>query len=565
MMKNKYSRELVSGFLHTDGRVMKNGRNEEILLCGWGAGAWNNPEGFMCGDPPRPWTNEDPHAMPGRFDRARCIEDSIRLLCGSEYEKNFWPQWYRNHLGEADIRKMAELGYNSIRLPLNARSFLAEEPGFRWREENFEMLDQVIDWCEQYRLYAILDLHAVPGGQTGLKCDDGLESTPRFYREEESMERSIRLWEKLAERYKDRWIVGGYDLLNEPLAKPETLEMMPLLVAYYERLIPRIRAIDKKHMLTIEGASASTNIEIFDRNYDPECNNWCIHIHYYGFSPEIRSFYPYLEASLRLNVPVWLGEGGGESTEAGALLHAAAALNMGYNLWGWKIAENPAKGAIFRSPAKFALPDRWQEIIDALNEGGPRPSYAECQQIFDELLENIKLEHCRLDLAQHAYFLGKQGRSVPAAAYDPCTRSGTTFFSTWQYGNPFCFRTEDGMHLVLKEGSLPPRNGNAFASQKKGFQTDKPLQHLHLQLDEGDFACYTVYEVEESCHVYVRLKAADKQAVLRAEAGQSEREISIPSGEYRAVPLFCLEKADNHTVRLSAKLGSLILSDVIFE
>lgn len=564
-MMNKYARELVTGFLHTDGRVMKNGNNEEILLCGWGAGAWNNPEGFMCGDPPRPWTSDDPHATPGRFERARSIEDSIRLLCGSEYEKHFWPQWYENHLGEADIRKMAELGYNSIRLPLNARAFLAEEPGYQWKEENFKMLDRIVDWCEQYKLYAILDLHTVPGGQTGLKCDDGLDSVPRFYLEEESMERSICLWEKLAERYKDRWIVGGYDLLNEPLAKPETLEMIPLLIAYYERLIPRIRAIDKRHMLTIEGASASTNMEIFDRNYDPECNNWCIHIHYYGFSPEIRSFYPYLESSLRLNVPVWLGEGGGEQSEAGALLQVAAALDMGYNLWGWKIADNPAKGAIFRSPVKFDLPARWPEILNALNEGGARPGYMECQEIFNEFLENIKLEHCRLDVTQHACFLGKQGRIVPAAAYDPCLRPGVTFSGAWQYGNPFNFRTEDKMHLVLKEGSIPPRNGNAFASQKKGFQTDKPLQHLDLQLDPGDFACYTVNEVVEPCRVFVQVKAVSDGATLHAECAQGSRDFPVSSGSPSRLLLFSLESADQHTVRLSANKGSLLLSEMIFE
>lgn len=564
-MNNKYSHKLVSGFLHTDGRVMKNGNNEEILLCGWGAGAWNNPEGFMCGDSPRPWTNEDPHAMPGRFDRARSIEDSIRLLCGSEYEKSFWPQWYKNHLGEADICKMAELGYNSIRLPLNSRSFLAEEPGYQWKENNFEMLDQIIDWCEKYRLYAILDLHTVPGGQTGLKCDDGLESTPRFYLEEESIERSICLWEKIAERYKDRWIIGAYDLLNEPLAKPESLEMMPLLISYYEALIPRIRAIDKKHMLTIEGASASTNVEIFDRNYDPECNNWCIHIHYYGFSPEIRSFYPYLESSLRLNVPVWLGEGGGESVEVGTLLQVAASLNMGYNLWGWKIADNPAKGAIFRSPVKFDLPERWPMIIDALNEGKPRPSYIECQKIFDELLENIKIEHCHLDLNQHNYFLGKQGRSIPAAAYDACSDMGMTFSGRWSYGNPFNYRTEDRMHLVLKDGSIPPRNGNAFASQKKSFQTDKPLQHLNLQLDEGDFVTYSVNDVKNTCYVYVRLKAQDKQAVLYATVDSEKKELVISPGEYHTYLLFELKEAEKQTVWISSKEGSLILSDITFE
>ena len=98
---------------------MCNGKGEEILLRGWGAGNWTNPEGFLCGGFPRPWSAADPHRVPERFDRARTIEDSLRLLCGSSYASKFWPQWRRNHLGEADIQAMARYGYNSVRLPLN--------------------------------------------------------------------------------------------------------------------------------------------------------------------------------------------------------------------------------------------------------------------------------------------------------------------------------------------------------------------------------------------------------------------------------------------------------------
>lgn len=133
---------------------MRNGRGEEVRLRGWAAGNWTNPEGFLCGDVRRPWAMDDPAQVPARFDRARSIEDSVRLLCGSAYAKGFWPRWYRSHLGEADLRAMAAYGYNSVRLPLNARAFLPEEPGFAWNEDSFAMLDEVLGWCEKYRLYA---------------------------------------------------------------------------------------------------------------------------------------------------------------------------------------------------------------------------------------------------------------------------------------------------------------------------------------------------------------------------------------------------------------------------
>lgn len=565
-MENKYSRRRVKGFLHADGCVMRNGDGEEILLCGWGAGSWNNPEGFMCGDRMRSW-NEDPHAIPARFERARTIEDSIRLLCGTEYAKKFWPQWYRNHLSKDDIKAMAELGYNSIRLPLNARAFLAEEPGYHWNQDSFEMLDDVINWCEEYGLYAILDMHAVPGGQTGLKCDDGLESTPRFYLEQESKERCIRLWEKFAERYKSRWIVGGYDLLNEPLARPDSLALIPELIGFYEELISRIRKIDKIHMLSIEGASASTNNEIFDRNYDPECNNWCIHIHYYGFSPHIRSFYRYLEPAMRLNVPVWLGEGGGEKVEAGALLQVAESLNMGYNLWGWKIAVNPAKGIIFRSPVKYILPKQWDRIIDSLNEGKPRPGYTECQKIFDEMLENIRYENCKTDKEQHIYFLKKPGRMIPAVAYDADICPGELFLGSWNYGNPYDFRTEDRMHLVIKDGCIPPRDGNAFAqSSGSAFRTNQPLSNLNLQLDDGDYASYSVYQIEKAgCEVKVTARALTKGAKLIVSSEKQRYEVWVSESDtFVLYDLLELEECECCRVKICSSGGSIQLENVIF-
>lgn len=46
---NKFSRERVKGFLHTNGRKMVNGEGETVVLRGWGAGNWMNPEGFMIG------------------------------------------------------------------------------------------------------------------------------------------------------------------------------------------------------------------------------------------------------------------------------------------------------------------------------------------------------------------------------------------------------------------------------------------------------------------------------------------------------------------------------------
>lgn len=555
---SKYSNRLVSGFLHTDGRVMRNGNGEEILLRGWGAGNWTNPEGFLCGDSIRPWSADEPTKVPERFDRARSMENSIRLLCGSEYALRFWPQWYRNHLGEADIQAMAELGYNSIRLPLNARAFLPEEPEIRWNEDSFRMLSQVLDWCEKYGLYAILDMHTAPGGQSGIKCDDGLEYFPRFFLEEESMERTILLWEEIARRYRDRWIVGGYDLLNEPLAPRDSLDLLPRLSAFYDRLIARIRIIDKQHMLTIEGAQAATNMELFDHNFDPECNNWCIHIHFYGLSPERRSLFRFLEPSIRLNVPVWMGEGGGTCQDIAALLEAADNLGIGFNLWCWKVSTMP-DGSLRRDPVQYRLPKHWEKITACLNEGAPRPSYLECQSIFNEMLENMKYENCILSKEQHACYLRKPGRIVPAAAYDS---SGHSFLGTWNYGNVFEFRTEDKMKLVLRDESIAPRRPMAFDST--AMPPAKPLDHLLLELASGEYVTYSVLDTTDNNKVSLSLRTAEP-STIQVSNGNTGYMLQIPGHhDFREVDTLNLAAGEQSHVRIEVLSGCVQIEYVHF-
>lgn len=556
---NIYSNERVSGFLHTDGRKMRNGNGDEILLCGWGAGNWNNPEGFLCGDQPGDWSVSEPYKVPERFDRARTMESSIRLLCGSKYAAEFWPKWYRNHLGEADIRAMAAYGYNSVRLPLNARAFLAEEPEINWNEDNFQMLTNILDWCETYRLYAIIDMHTTPGGQSGIKCDDGLEFFPRFFLEEESMERTSLLWEEIATRYKDRWIIGAYDLLNEPLASADTLHLLPQLSAFYDHLIARIRAIDQKHMLTIEGAQAATNNQIFDHNFDPQWNNWCIHIHYYGFSPERRSLFRFLEPSIRLNVPIWMGEGPYQHNAV--LMEVAYNLGIGFNLWSWKTATLP-NGTLRRDPVQYNLPIHWQKIIDCLHNGTPRPTYKECQAIFDEMLENIKFEHCILLSEQHTYILRRPGRTLPAAAYDSDPAS---FYGTWDCGNVFDYRTEDRIKLILKEGCAAPLRPMPFDSMTS-FPIAKPLENLILELHANEYVTYSIYDVQKNCPVYLSLRATTASSVQISDDDTDTGYMFQLAGHdtFREIETLCLPPNEHHHIQIKVLSGCIQVEHITF-
>jgi len=327
------------GFLHADGRIMRNGNGEEVILNGWGAGNWMNPEGFMVtgvamGLGGMNLLTEQKLVTPTRCDRSRTMNQMIVDLCGSEYAKSFWPRWYRNHLSEADIAEMARWGYNSIRLPLDAPALLYEEPGIRFNEDSFAMLDEIIDLCEKYGLYVLLDMHGTPG-HSGVNCDNGIDNVPRVFLEDETFERMVTLWVEIARRYQDRWIVGAFELLNEPLF-PAWLHLKDRLVAFYDEVIKRIREFDKSHMFLLSGPQVGTDQSIFTRSFDPECENWAYTFHGYHFVPEQPIFQKYLDTSYRMNIPCIHGEGREAIRWMPIYYPMLEAQHVGYNLFCWK-------------------------------------------------------------------------------------------------------------------------------------------------------------------------------------------------------------------------------------
>ena len=275
---SKYDNEHVQGVLKTQGTRFVNGEGKEIILHGYGLANWQNVEGFMIGGIPTPveifkyWLFPGPGKdhNPERWTNRRTVSQVIRELCGNDYLASFWDRWEENYLREEDLSLMAKLGYNCARIVLNANALLYEEPGITFNEKAFARLTNVIDWCEKYRLYAILDMHGVVGGNNGATGDSLFCEYPSIFMDEESTERQILLWEEIVRRYGSRWIVAGYDLINEPVSSPVQHEYIPLLVKFYEECIRRIRKLDTEHIFFLEGAKYARDLRIFDRAYDPD-------------------------------------------------------------------------------------------------------------------------------------------------------------------------------------------------------------------------------------------------------------------------------------------------------
>ena len=104
-------------------------------------------------------------------------------------------------------------------------------------ESGFRLLDRVIDLLASRGIHTIIDLHAAPGYQNHHWHSDNPTHQALFWQHPHFQDRVIRLWEAIADRYRDRPEVAGYNPLNEPA--DESGEVLPL---FYERLVAAIRA-----------------------------------------------------------------------------------------------------------------------------------------------------------------------------------------------------------------------------------------------------------------------------------------------------------------------------------
>ena len=157
------------GFLKAVGKTIQNNKGERIVMRGVGLGNWLLPEGYM-------WKFYKPIA-----DRPRRIEAMIADLLGAEAAADFWTVFRDRYITEADVKRVADEGFDSIRLPINWRVVMNEATG-EFIEQGFEYIQRLVDWCKAHDLYVILDLHGAPGGQTGANIDDCENDSPDLYK-----------------------------------------------------------------------------------------------------------------------------------------------------------------------------------------------------------------------------------------------------------------------------------------------------------------------------------------------------------------------------------------------
>jgi aryl-phospho-beta-D-glucosidase BglC (GH1 family) len=234
---------MATGFLKVSGDKIVDDTGKSIILRGAGLGGWLNMENFITG-------------YPGHEHEHRA---AMKAVLGPEKYEYFFDRWLYYFFTEDDARFFASLGLNCLRLPFNYRHLEDDMNPRVLKEEGFKHLDRVIELCAKHGIYTILDMHALPGGQNPDWHSDNPSAYAAFWDFKDHQDRTVWLWERIAERYRDNTWVAGYNPINEP-CDPEHWR----LPAFYARLEPAIRKIDKNHILWLDGNTFAMEWKFFE-------------------------------------------------------------------------------------------------------------------------------------------------------------------------------------------------------------------------------------------------------------------------------------------------------------
>ncbi|KAL7007213.1 hypothetical protein EMMF5_003052 [Cystobasidiomycetes sp. EMM_F5] len=95
-------------------------------------------------------------------------EWSWSQACGSQLKSvlsNHWNTW----ITDDDIRIIAASGFNHIRIPIGYWAFINQPAGTPYCSQcgQLDQLTRVLESANKYGLYAVIDLHGLPGSQNG--------------------------------------------------------------------------------------------------------------------------------------------------------------------------------------------------------------------------------------------------------------------------------------------------------------------------------------------------------------------------------------------------------------
>jgi aryl-phospho-beta-D-glucosidase BglC (GH1 family) len=370
-------------FVTTRGREFVAPDGRPLFLKGINLGNWLLPEGYMF-----------------KFkatNSPRLIQGVMNQLVGEDEARRFWKTYQDNYITAEDIKFIKQSGFNSVRVPFSYRLFSTEDEPQRLEGPGYELLDRVVGWCKREGLFVILDMHAAPGGQTGDNIDDSW-GYPFLFESVESQEQTVRIWQKIAARYKDEPAVVGYDLLNEPIPHFfDTAYFNPKLEPLYRKIVAGIREVDRNHIVFLGGAQWDTNFKVFGPPFDERV---AYTFHKYWMDVKQEAVQEYVDFGDKYKVPVWMGESGENTDEWIKSFRILLEQNrIGWCFWPYKKLDATSCVASINKPSEWdaiiAFAEQPRTTFEDVRKN--RPPKDTIEKALAAYLEAVKIKNCKVN------------------------------------------------------------------------------------------------------------------------------------------------------------------------
>lgn len=370
-------------FIRVDGENLIAPDGSIFFIKGTNLGCWLNPEGYMFGF--------------GWASSARLINSMFCELVGPDRTAEFWADFKDNYITKEDIGFIASCGANTIRIPFNYRIFTDEDyMGLTSGQDGFGRIDSVVEWCKEYGLYVILDMHDAPGGQAGDNIDDSY-GYPWLFESRKSQELFYDIWTEIADHYRNETTVLGYELMNEPIAPyfDNMDELNARFLPVCKEAVARIREVDSNHIIILGAPQWNTNFKpVTDWTFDDKLMLTC---HRYGGEAGVEGIRDYIEFRDSTGLPMYMGEIGHNTVEwQETYSRVMQENNIGYTFWPYKKRDIVCMRA-------FNVPEGWDSLVvkfanaDRMGFGEireARPDQDAAWKAMCEFTENIKFENC---------------------------------------------------------------------------------------------------------------------------------------------------------------------------
>ena len=453
-------------------KIINTSNDQEVILNAINLGNWMVMEGYMMNSTSQA---ADQHTW----------KNKLTTLIGSANVNTFYNAWLNNFVTLSDINQIKSWGFNAVRVPIHYEYFVNAGTPDVWNNQGFTLLDNIVSWCSNAGLYVIIDLHAAPGGQSNNVICDYDNTKPSLWESSANKSKTVRLWRKLSERYKNKFWVAGYDLLNEPAWDlPNGTELKKL----YKRITDTIRSAGDYHILFIEGNWYSNDYTGLTPAWD---NNMVYVFHKYWSDASAEDIKWITDFRNAWNRPIWCGEHGENSNDHFTkIVETFNAQGIGMSWWTMKKFESINDFA----DAKF--PIGYQDLLNYFAGSNPSLDANTAFYIVMQLAEKMKLSNCTIQFeVLRSIFTQPGNRQTEAFSDNPIP--GILYTPNYDMGmNGYAYSDQAWEDVRFTTGSYTAWN-NGWVYRNNGVDLQSTTDSMSngytvAWFNRGEWMKYTV-------------------------------------------------------------------------